>query len=117
MLTRILLALLLLLPISAADISGKWEFDVKTDAGGGAPTFVFHQSGEKLTGTYNGLFGTADLSGTVKGDSIEFTILVAVQDQKGKIVYTGKILSPTTMKGEVDLSNIGKGTWTGAKKD
>ncbi len=117
MLKRVLLSLLLLLPLSAADISGKWEFAVQTDAGSGAPTFVFHQSGERLTGTYNGLFGTAELTGTVKGDAIEFTVPVTVQDQKGKLVYTGKILIPASMKGEVDLSNIGKGTWTGSKKD
>ena len=34
----------------AADISGKWTFDVETDLGSGTPTFVFKQDGEKLTG-------------------------------------------------------------------
>jgi hypothetical protein len=118
MLHRCLLALcLIVLPLAAHDISGKWEFTVQTDAGAGSPTFVFQQSGERLTGTYSGLFGTAELAGTVKGDIVEFSIQVNIQDQKSKIIYTGKVLSPTSMKGEVELTGLGKGTWTGTKKD
>ena len=118
MLKRLLLALcLIVLPLAAHDISGTWELAVQTDAGGGSPTFVFKQAGEKLTGTYTGLFGTAEVSGTIQGDAVQFTVQVNVQDQKGKIVYTGKVLSPTSMKGDVDLASLGKGTWTGTKKN
>src|SRR5262249_21223455 len=75
----------------AHDISGKWTFNVETSAGSGTPTFVFKQAGEKLTGTYNGTFGTAELTGTVKGDAIEFSFEASVGDQKGKVTYKGKI--------------------------
>ena len=85
--------------------------------GSGSPTFLFKQNGEKLTGTYNGLFGTAQLTGTVKGDAIEFSFEVTLQDQKGKIVYTGKIQSATKMAGDADLAGLGKGKWTGTKAD
>ena len=101
----------------AHDVTGKWEFNVQTDAGGGSPGFVFKQAGEKLTGTYNGLFGTAELSGTVKGDDIEFSFEASLGDQKGKVVYKGKIEGPTKMMGEMDMAGLGSGTWTGTKKD
>jgi hypothetical protein len=100
----------------AHDITGKWTFDVQTDAGSGAPTFTFKQEGEKLTGTYNGTFGTAPLTGTVKGDAIEFTFEATVADQKGKVTYTGKIDASGKMKGEVDYAGLGHGTWTAAKQ-
>ena len=116
MLKRIALVVMAVsLPLAAFDISGKWQFTVDTDAGSGSPTFVFKQDGEKLSGTYSGLFGTAQLTGTVKGDAIEFSFEAAVQDQKGKIVYTGKIESATKMSGEVDLAGAAKGKWTGTK--
>ena len=70
----------------AEDISGKWTFNVETAAGSGTPTFVFKQAGEKLTGTYNGTFGSAELTGTVKGSDVEFTFEANVGDQKGKVV-------------------------------
>lgn len=100
----------------AHDITGKWTFAVETDAGGGTPTFVFKQDGEKLTGTYTGTFGSAPLTGTVKGDAIQFTFEATVADQKGKVVYTGKIEADGKMKGEVDYAGLGHGTWTAAKQ-
>jgi hypothetical protein len=111
---RAFIAVCLLSAVSfAEDISGKWTFNVETDAGSGSPTFVFKQAGEKLTGTYTGTFGTAEVTGTVKGNIIEFSFEATVGDQKGKIVYTGKIEAPGKMKGEVELAGLGKGTWTG----
>jgi hypothetical protein len=114
---RVFIAVCLLSVVSfAEDISGKWNFNVETDAGSGSPTFVFKQAGEKLTGTYTGTFGTAELTGTVKADAIEFSFEASVGDQKGKIVYTGKIEVPGKMKGAVELAGLGKGTWTGTKQ-
>jgi hypothetical protein len=117
MLRRILLLLALAsLTAFAADISGKWDFHVDTDAGSGDPTFEFHQDGEKLTGTYNGTFGTGPIHGTVKGDDVQFSVEVTVLDQKGTVTYTGKVGAYGKMKGDVELSGLGKGTWTGTKK-
>jgi hypothetical protein len=110
-------ALLLLLALAAFahDVTGKWTFNVETDMGNGSPSFVFKQDGEKLTGTYSGTFGTAELTGTVKGDQIQFSFEASVADQKGKVTYTGKIESASKMKGDVELAGM-KGTWTGAKQ-
>ena len=100
----------------AHDVSGKWTFLVETQLGSGSPTFVFKQTGEKLTGTYTGLFGSAELNGTVKGDDIEFSFEAGTADQKAKIVYKGKIESATKMKGTADLGGMGSGTWSGTKQ-
>jgi len=117
MLKSILLTFCLLSASALArDISGKWEFNVQLDAGSGTPSFVFKQAGEKLTGTYTGLMGSAELTGAVKGDHIEFSFEVTAQEQKGKVVYKGTIASDTEMKGEVDYAGLGKGTWTATKK-
>jgi hypothetical protein len=114
---RVFIAVCLLSVVAfAEDISGKWTFNVETDAGSGSPTFVFKQAGEKLTGTYTGTFGTAELTGTVKGNVIEFSFEATVLDQKGKVVYTGKIEAPDKMKGAVEFTGLGNGTWTGTKQ-
>jgi hypothetical protein len=100
----------------AHDVSGKWSFQVETQLGSGSPTFVFKQAGEKLTGTYNGTFGTAELTGTVTGEDIEFSFEVTFQEQKAKAVYKGKIESTDKMKGSVEIVGLGSGTWTGSKQ-
>ena len=62
---------LLGLNLAAADLSGTWSADVTLDAGSGTATFAFKQTGDKLTGTYTGVAGTADITGTVKGSDVE----------------------------------------------
>ena len=56
----------------AADISGTWSADVNLDAGSGTATFVLKQAGDQITGTYSGALGDAKVTGTVKGDAVEW---------------------------------------------
>ena len=95
----------------AADMSGKWTFNVVLDAGGGSPIFEFKQSGEKLTGTYHGTFGDAELTGTVKGDKVEFSF----GNDTAKAKYSGTLNGATKIKGTVDYGELGKGTFDGTK--
>src|SRR5208283_4103870 len=111
-----LLAGLACAPLLAHDISGNWEFSVDTAAGSGSPSFVFKQAGEKLTGTYTGLFGKADLTGTVKGDQIAFKFDFSYSGQSGVVHYSGTIESDKKMKGKVEIGDLGEGTWTAAKQ-
>ena len=106
-----LLLLLLPLALGAADVSGKWIFTVELDAGSGTPTFTFKQQGEKLTGRYEGQLGTADVKGKVQGDDIEFTFKVKGDLGELTATYTGKI-SGDTMKGKVNYSALGAGTFS-----
>jgi hypothetical protein len=96
------------------DVSGAWNFTVETEAGSGNPSFTFKQEGEKLSGRYKGAFGEADLTGTVKGDKIEFSIKVSGQIE-GTISYNGTT-DGKTMKGKVSLAGLGEGTFTGKKQ-
>ena len=118
--SKVLLMMLLVgfaaMPLLAHDVSGKWEFNVDTSAGSGSPSFVFKQSGETLTGTYSGLFGKADVSGTVKGDEIDFSFKFEYSGQSGVAHYTGNIESDKKMKGKVAFGDLGEGTWTATKQ-
>jgi hypothetical protein len=94
------------------DISGAWVFQVETSAGSGSPTFTFKQDGEKLTGQYKGAFGEAPLTGTVKGNKVDFEI----KGDQGTLTYTGTIEKDGSMKGTVQLGELGSGTWTGKRQ-
>jgi hypothetical protein len=95
----------------AADISGKWSFDVVLDAGSGSPNFEFTQSGETLTGMYHGQFGDAKVSGTVKGDKVEFSF-----GTDTVVKYSGTLDGAKKMKGTVDYGGVGSGTFTATKQ-
>lgn len=99
--------------LSAADISGTWSADVTLDAGNGTATFVFKQSGEKLTGTYTGIVGTAAITGTVKGSDVEWSF---ENEQAGKISYKGKLDASGKIVGTVEYGQLGSGKFTAQKK-
>ena len=100
---------------AAADVTGKWIFQVETSAGGGTPVFTFKQEGEKLTGHYSGQLGEAELTGSVKGQSIDFKFKVEVQGFIVESTYTGRIEGKDSMKGTVTLAGLGEGTFTGKR--
>lgn len=95
----------------AADLSGKWEFQVETSAGSGTPRFELTQKGETLSGRYTGALGEADVKGSVKGEDVEIRFEVS----GSAVVYTGKIQKDGSLKGSVDLAGQATGTWTGRR--
>ena len=103
----LILILVLTMPLLAADVSGKWVFEVKLDMGTGSPTFAFEQDGEQLTGTYSGAAGSAKLTGTVKGNSIEFQF----KTDWGTVKYEGTIDGQDAMSGKADYAGQANGSW------
>ena len=101
------------LTLLGADLSGTWTAEVVLDAGSGNATFTFKQTGDKLSGNYSGTFGQAPVSGTVKGDKVEWSF---DNDQAGKVIYTGTIDGESKIKGTVVYGQVGAGTFSAQKK-
>ena len=116
---RLICALMLCLPVAvAADISGTWQLAVETSQGSGTPTMELKQAGEKLTGTFNSqIMGQAKITGTVKGDAVEFEFEGDAGGQAIKAKYKGTITSPTAMKGTAAYAGLDdNATWSATKK-
>lgn len=98
------------------NITGTWAFEVSTQAGTGNATVTFKQDGEKLTGHYSGsTLGEADLTGTVTGTSAKFGFAVNVQGNPLDVSYDATIDSHDAMKGSLQITAIGGGTFTGKR--
>jgi hypothetical protein len=99
------------------DVTGIWAFEVQTENGTGTPQLTFKQEGEKLTGHYaSQMLGEADLTGTVKGQAIEFVVAANVQGNAIELSFVGTIESKDAMKGKVSFAGMGEGTFTGTRK-
>ena len=99
------------------DVTGVWLFTVMSELGTGTPTVTFKQEGEKLTGHYSSqLVGEADLTGTVKGQAIEFVISAELQGTKLEFKYTGTV-EGKEMKGKLSAGDLGGGTFTGKRRE
>lgn len=99
------------------DVTGKWAFTVQTEAGTGEPTVTLKQEGEKLTGHYSSpTLGEADLTGTVKGQQIQFSFTANAQGTSLEVKYSGTVESKDALKGTVDLGGLGSGTFTAKRQ-
>jgi uncharacterized lipoprotein YehR (DUF1307 family) len=98
------------------DLTGKWVFQVQTEAGGGTPTFTLKQDGDKLTGHYVGTFGEAEVAGTVKGKEFTIQYSADAQGTKVDITYKGTVESKDTVKGTLSIAGLGDGTFTGKRQ-
>jgi hypothetical protein len=111
--TLVTLVLAVASTLLAADVTGTWSANVVLDAGNGTATFVLKQMGDTLSGTYTGVLGEAKVTGTVKGDQVQWSFQ---NDQAGKIVYTGTLDGTSKIKGSCEYGALGKGTFTAEKK-
>jgi hypothetical protein len=98
------------------DLTGKWMFNVQTDAGSGTPTVTFKQDGEKLTGHYTGQLGDVDLTGSVKGTDFMFSFSSDLQGNKLDVEYKGTIESKDALKGTLSIPGLGNGTFTAKRQ-
>ena len=98
------------------DVTGAWALTIDTGAGTATPSATFKQDGEKLTGRYSSqVLGERDLTGTVKGNAINFIVEAEMQGQAVRVVYSGTV-EKDTMKGKVVIGELGEGTFTGKRK-
>jgi hypothetical protein len=104
-------------PGADIDVTGKWAFNVQTDAGGGTPTVTLKQDGEKLTGHYSSqTFGEQELTGSIKGSDLKFSFSADVQGNSLTVTYSGKVETKDSLKGTVDLGGLGQGTFTAKRQ-
>jgi hypothetical protein len=117
-------ALLLLAVVTASaaaasawlhDLTGSWTFSVVTENGTGTPAVTMKQTGEKLTGTYESrMLGPRAFAGTVKGDSVNFTLEANGPDGVA-LIFKGVIVSADSLRGLVDFGGMGGATFTGTR--
>jgi hypothetical protein len=99
------------------DLTGKWVFTVQTEAGTTTPTVTFKQDGEKLTGHYSSqTLGEAELTGTVKGQNVNFSFTADLGGQAAPVSYAAKIEDKDSLKGTIDVAGLASGTFTGKRQ-
>jgi len=98
-------------PTAAQDVAGRWVLDVNLDAGSGQATFLFEVDGSNITGTYGGVLGEAQITGTIEGNVVRFGFESA---DAGEVTFDA-IVEGDTMEGACEYGLLGSGTFTGRK--
>jgi hypothetical protein len=107
------------LPASAApaNVTGTWELTIcyEPDDRDYTARYVLKQEGEKITGTYHGMYGPAEVSGTIKANAV--TLRVTVQSLTAITAnFSGKVTSATKMAGTVTGTSDKPRQWSAEKR-
>ncbi len=103
-------------PVKPADIAGVWEMTTQTPQGDMTSDATFTQEGEKIKFTATGFQGMEMTGeGTVKGQDVEWAVVVSTPQGDFALTYRGKV-DGETMAGEVQAGDFGAFPFTAKKK-
>ena len=95
----LVLIAIMVMPMAAADITGKWTASFDTQIGKQNYTYDFVVKDSKLTGKIKSDMGESDvLEGKVEGDKVSFAELLDFQGMEIRITYTGTVVSADEIK-------------------
>ena len=100
--------------LAQGNIAGAWDLAINGPEGPLAATATLKQDGEKVTGTIESPAGSADLAGTMKGNTLAMAFTIQSPNGPIDIKVTGEVDGPS-MKGVIDFG-MGMADFTAKKK-
>ena len=95
----LVLIAIMVMPMAAADITGKWTASFDTQIGKQNYTYDFVVKDSTLTGKMKSDMGESDvLEGKIEGDKVSFAELLTFQGMEIRITYTGTVVSADEIK-------------------
>jgi hypothetical protein len=92
----ILIGCLAVVSLWAADVSGKWTYEMTRNGNTMTSNMTLKADGDKLTGSVSGRGGETDISdGKIEGDDISFTVVREFNGNKITQNYKGKVNGDT----------------------
>lgn len=95
----------------AADLSGRWQVEIRYAASTAMHALHLQQNGNRLDGIHQGNFLTRDISGAINGDQV--TLASTVTERHGDALnyrFGGKV-SGETIEGTLNLGEYLGATW------
>jgi hypothetical protein len=98
-------------PAAAQTVTGTWLLDVVLDAGNGRASFVLRAEGNTIAGTYSGVLGDQDVTGTIEGNVVRFGF---DSPDAGAVRFEGTITGDA-MEGTCEYGALGTGSFSGTR--
>jgi len=97
-----------------ANVAGTWQFTADSPQGTFTATLTIQQDGGTLKGTQKSDFGEIPITGTVKGNAIQFTVNLDSPNGSFTVVHDGTVTGDT-MKGTFKM-NDSSGNWSATRQ-
>lgn len=104
---RIILLGILALPLSAADLTGHWNFEGDVSGNPVQLDCELKQEGAKLSGACKTQNANVELAGEVNDPKVRFSYSVDYQGTTYTLYYSGVLESDSVIKGEIGVAGTG----------
>lgn len=101
--------------VPAANVAGVWTLTMESPAGTLNPDITVEQTGADFTGSGELPFGPMEISGSVSGNAITFTMSIDAGDQAFEIEFSGTVTG-NTASGTVALPDGSSSEWSATRK-
>jgi L-seryl-tRNA(Ser) seleniumtransferase len=99
----------------SADLSGRWDVEIRYTASTAVHTLHLHQDGGRLAGRHQGDFMVRDISGTIDGSTVSLASLVTEQHGDALTYRFSGTVAGDAMSGTLDLGEYLSATWSAKK--
>jgi hypothetical protein len=97
-----------------ANISGKWDVDVRYFNSTVKHTFTIQQDGNWINGTHKGDFDVRDINGTIEGNQIKLSSVLRMSGDQITFYFSGE-LSANAMTGDIHMGEYRTAKFTAKK--
>ena len=105
------IALLVSSAFGQTSVAGDWDGSFNTPGGARPFKLILKVDGEKLSGTAKRASGDVALTGTIKGDVINFSYTINYGGNDLTLIYSGKVTGDS-MSGTVSFGGNAEETWS-----
>jgi hypothetical protein len=110
-LSIVFVALFAIAASAQTSVAGDWDGSFNTPGGARPFKLILKVDGEKLSGTVKRASGDVPLTGTIKGDVINFSYTINYGGNDLTLIYSGKVAGDS-MSGTVSFGGNAEETWT-----
>jgi hypothetical protein len=97
-----------------ANISGKWDVDVRYFNSTVKHTFTIQQDGNWINGTHKGDFDVRDINGTIEGNQIKLSSVLRMSGDQITFYFSGE-LSANAITGDIHMGEYRTAKFTAKK--
>lgn len=101
-------------PAPTADMSGRWDVEVRFFSSRGHHAFYLEQDGNWLEGAHQGEFSTRDMAGLIEGDQVRLRSVERSPGRSVTFIFSGKV-SGDTLTGDVHMGEYLTATFTATR--